>query len=182
MFKNIRSFLLEILETIIISLIFVMVLNVWVAVSELVVGSSMEPSFYGGERIIVEKVSKRFKNFERGEVVVLNPPDSNRDYIKRIIGIPGDVIKILGCNVYIYRNGEQFKLDEPYLFKDTCTEGGTMIKEGRSIKIEDGFYFLLGDNRNRSADSRFFGLVEKNKIVGRVVFRFWPVERVGFLN
>lgn len=177
-----NNFFLDILETVLTSLIVLFIIYMTIAVPEQVSGSSMEPNFYTGERILVEKISKHFRKFDRGDVVVLNPPGSeNIDYIKRIVGIPGDIIKVIDCSVYVSRDGKRFKLDEAYLSKDTCTEGGPGLKDGRSLKIETGYYLVMGDNRSRSADSRVFGLVEGKKIVGRAVFRFWPLNRTGFI-
>ncbi len=177
-----NNFFLDILETVLSSLIVIFVIYMTIAVPEQVSGSSMEPNFYTGERILVEKISKHFKDFERGEVVVLNPPgNDNVDYIKRIVGIPGDIVKVMDCSIYISRDGKKFKLDENYLLQGTCTEGGPDLKDGRSLKIENGLFLVMGDNRDNSADSRFFGLVEQKRIVGRAVFRFWPLSKIGFI-
>ena len=177
-----NNFFLDILETVLSSLIVIFIIYMTIAVPEQVSGSSMEPNFHTGERILVEKISKHFKNFDRGEVIVLNPPgNDNIDYIKRIVGIPGDIIKVMDCSVYVLRDGKRFKLDENYLSKNTCTQGGPDLMDGRSLKIESGLFLVMGDNLDNSADSRFFGLVEQKRIVGRAVFRFWPLTRIGFI-
>ncbi|MFH1295163.1 MAG: signal peptidase I, partial [bacterium] len=88
-----KSFVMEMLETLVSSVIVILVIYSTIAFPELVVGSSMEPNFYTGERILVEKVTKYFSPFKRGDIVVLHPPgNDNIDYIKRIIGVPGDII------------------------------------------------------------------------------------------
>ena len=139
-----NNFFLDILETILSSLIVIFIIYMTIAVPEQVSGSSMEPNFHTGERILVEKISKHFKDFERGEVVVLNPPgNDNVDYIKRIVGITGDIIKVMDCSVYVLRDSKRFKLDENYLTQGTCTEGGPDLKDGRSLKIEDGSFLLI---------------------------------------
>ena len=177
-----NNFLLDILETVLSSLIVLFIIYMTIAVPEQVSGSSMEPNFHTGERILVEKVSKYFRNFERGMVIVLNPPgNDNIDYIKRIVGVSGDIIKVIDCSIYVLRDGKKFKLDESYLSQGTCTQGGPGLKDGRSLKIENGFFLVMGDNRDNSADSRVFGLVEQKRIVGRAVFRFWPLNRMGFI-
>ena len=154
----------------------------FLAFPEVVYGASMEPNFYTGERILVEKVTKHFKKFERGEIIVLHPPGNGSvDYIKRIVGIPGDSIKIKDCSVFISRDGDKFKLEEPYLEKNTCTSATGALREGRSEKIGDNLYFVMGDNRIRSADSRIFGEIDKERIVGRVVFRFWPLNKLRLI-
>lgn len=177
-----RNFLIEMSETFIVSLVIIFAIYKFVAFPTLVWGASMEPTFYTGERVLVEKVTKYFTGFKRGQVVVLHPPESDSlEYIKRIVGVPGDIVKIIDCNVYITRDGEKYKLDEYYLAADTCTKGGIKIKEGRSFKIEDGQYMVLGDNRDKSVDSRIIGLIDSDKILGKVVFRFWPPAKVGFI-
>ena len=177
-----REFFIDIAETLVTSVFVLSMIYLFLAFPEVVYGASMEPNFYTGERILVEKVTKYFKKFERGEIVVLHPPGNNNvDYIKRIVGIPGDSIKIKDCSVFISRDGNKFKLDEPYLGKDICTSSTGALREGRSEKIGDGLYFVMGDNRISSADSRIFGEIKKDRIVGRVVFRFWPLNKISLL-
>lgn len=178
-----ESIFLELAETVLTSIVVIFVIYTTIAIPEQVQGASMEPSFYSGERILVEKITKHFKDFETGEVIVLHPPnDDNIDFIKRVIAVPGDIVKIFKCDVYINRDGEKFKLDEPYLNEGTCTSAGGRIKEGRSFKLEENEYLVLGDNRSRSADSRSFGFIDDDRIVGRVVFRFWPPSQFGYID
>jgi len=174
---------LELVETTLSSIVVLLVLYMTVALPEMVWGSSMEPTFNSEDRIIVDRLTKRFNNdFKRGEVIVFKPNDSSRHLIKRVIGIPGDIIKIYSCNVFVSKNGERYKLSEPYLTNNTCTEGGSIIKEGRSVKLGEEEYVVLGDNRAVSMDSRSLGLISSNDIVGRVVFRFWPASKIGFVR
>lgn len=178
-----KSFFLEMMETLVSSVIVILVIYSTVAFPEMVVGSSMEPNFYTGERILVEKVTRFFKSYKRGDIVVLHPPgNDNIDYIKRIVGMPGDVVKIVDCKVYIKSGEESFLYEEDYLSDGICTIGGVKIKDGRSFKIEGGNYLVLGDNREKSLDSRAFGLVPKERILGKVVYRFWPPAKAGFVN
>ncbi len=182
MFKEVKRLVSELVETFVCSLVVILVLYMWVALPEQVWGQSMEPSFYTGERVLVEKVTKHIEGFNRGDVVVLHPPSNDSiDYIKRIVAMPGELVKVSECNVYIFKDGKTYQLEEPYLKEDTCTKGGSSVKEGRYLKVEDGFYFVLGDNRGNSADSRFFGLVERDRILGKAVLRFWPINKLGFL-
>lgn len=178
-----KQFIIELAETFLFSVIILFLIYMSVGMPEVVFGSSMEPSYHTGERILVEKLTKYFKDYERGEVIVLNPPGKDStDYIKRIIGIPGDAVKIYNCKVFVTRGGERFTLDEPYLAPDTCTTDGPVIGDGKSIKINSGEYLVLGDNREVSADSRYFGVINRDRIMGRVVFRFWPLNRTGFVH
>lgn len=180
---KIKGVILEIGEALIMSFIVIMLLYMFIASVEVVWGPSMEPSFYSGERILVDRITKNLFPLKRGEVVVFFPPgDDDKHYIKRVIGMPGDLFKVIDCGVVISKDGEKFQLDESYLAKDTCTEGSVKIREGRSIKVGDNQYALLGDNRDESLDSRVLGFVDKGRIIGRVVFRFWPLNRIGFVN
>src|SRR3989344_2704815 len=177
-----KNFFLELVETFVVSFIVLTVLYGLIAFPEIVSGASMEPGSEDGDRILVEKVSRIFTGFDRGDLVVLHPPDDdNIDYVKRIIGIPGDVVKISDCEVFITRDGNRFVLEEPYLYENTCTSGGKYFQEGKAQKIEEGYYLVLGDNRDRSADSRVFGPIAQERIVGKAVFRFWPPSKLGFL-
>ena len=172
----------ETIETLVVSFIVIMGIYGFIAMPEVVWGASMEPNFYTGERILVEKITKHFQEYERGEVVVFHPPGSDDiDYIKRIIGVPGDIVKILDCKIYISRDGSKFELQEDYIYDGICTAGGTKVKAGRSLKIEEGQYLVLGDNRDQSLDSRTFGFIDEERIVGRVVFRFWPPPALGLV-
>ena len=177
-----KEFFIDIAETLVTSIFVLSMIYLFLAFPEVVYGASMEPNFYTGERILVEKVTKHFKKFERGEIIVLHPPGNDSvDYIKRIVGIPGDSIKIKDCSVFISRDGDKFKLEETYLEKNTCTSTTGALREGRSEKIGDNLYFVMGDNRIRSADSRIFGEIDKERIVGRVVFRFWPLNKLRLI-
>ena len=183
MSMKIKSYIYEILETILISGIIIFALYYFIASVEVVWGPSMESNFHSGERILVDRISKKISPLKRGEVVVFFPPnDGEKHYIKRVIGVPGDIFKIIDCKVVISRGGSHYILEENYLDKDTCTKGGSVIKEGRSIKVEDGQYILLGDNREDSLDSRILGPIGGDRVVGRVIFRFWPVNKIGFIN
>lgn len=178
-----KDALYEIVETVFTSIIVIFIIYSTVAIPEQVQGASMEPNFFTGERILVERVTKYFKEFKVGEVVVLNPPNNdNIDFIKRIVALPGDIVKIFNCEIQINRDGEKFILYEPYLKENECTTAGGRIKEGRSVKLGDNEYLVLGDNRSKSQDSRVFGFIPKERIVGRVIYRFWPLSEAGFIN
>lgn len=181
--QNIKSLFYELAETFAVSIIVIYLIYTFVASMEVVTGESMEPAFLDGERILVDKVTPYYNDYSRGEVIVLEPPiDENKHYIKRVLGVPGDVFKILDCVVYISNTDGKFLLEEPYLAEGTCTGGGLKIQEGRSIKLGEGEYIVLGDNRDHSIDSRFFGVVTKSDIIGRVVFVFWPPDKIGFIK
>ena len=180
---KLKEAITEIIETVITTLVVIYILYTFVAVPELVYGSSMSPTFETGERVLVEKITKYFRPYDRGEIVVLNPPSNEDvDYIKRVVAIPGDIVKILECKVYISNGGVKYMLDEYYLLPEECTQAGVALKEGRALRLQENEYFVLGDNRQNSADSRFFGPVQGVAIVGRVIYRFWPPSNIGFVN
>ena len=135
-------------------------------------GSSMAPGIQDGDRILVEPWSFLIGEVERGDVVVLRYPlDPRVDYIKRVVGLPGDIVSIGDGQVFV--NGE--RLAEPYVaFHDG--------DDFRTTVVSDGHYFVLGDNRPRSADSREFGQVPADFLRGRVNVRLWPPTRAGWLD
>jgi signal peptidase I len=180
---KIKNFILEIIETILVSGAVILAIYYFIASVEVVWGPSMEPNFHSGERILVDRITRKFSPLKRGDVVVFYPPnDDSKHYIKRVVGIPGDIFKIINCEVVISRDGKHYVLSEDYLEEGTCTEAGSVIKEGRSIRVGEGQYVFLGDNRDQSLDSRNIGLVDGGRLVGRVVFRLWPLGKIGFLK
>ncbi|OGC38423.1 signal peptidase I [candidate division WWE3 bacterium RBG_13_37_7] len=180
---RLKQLFLELLETFLSSVVILLVIYMFVALPEMVWGSSMEPNFHTGERVLVEKITRIFKPaFERGEVVIIKPEGSTRHIIKRVIGIPGDIIKVYNCKVFISRDNSKYVLEEPYLAQNTCTKGGTQVLDGKALKLGNNEYVLLGDNRGVSLDSRILGPIKSDRIVGRVVFRWWPPAKVGFVR
>jgi len=139
-------------------------------------GASMEPNFYDNQYLIIDEVSYRFRAPERGEIVVFRyPKDETQFFIKRVIGIPGDTVTINNGMVFVQPKGtaSPIALDErSYLPPGTETSGLATVTVG-----EDQ-YFVLGDNRSASLDSRYFGIVPKHDIVGRVALRGWPITDV----
>lgn len=177
-----KLFLSDVGESLVSSIMVLAIIYRFVAVPEVVHGASMYPNFDSGERILLEKVTKNFKPYKRGEVVILHPPGNEKvDYLKRIVALPGDVVKIKDCKIYISKDGQKFELQEDYLGSSVCTTEGSFFREGHSIRLSDDEYLVFGDNRGNSIDSRYFGSVRGKNIQGRVVFRFWPLEKAGFL-
>jgi signal peptidase I len=180
---NIRGVIAEVTETFALSFVIIMILYGAVASIEVVSGASMEPNFHTNERILVDKLTPIIDSYRRGDVVVLIPPgEKDIHYIKRVIGLPGETIKIYNCKVYVLINGDKYLIEEDYIPEAVCTTGGTEVKDGRSLKIPENQYLVLGDNRPFSIDSRYIGLVPKDRILGRVIFVLWPIGSAGFLN
>ena len=139
-------------------------------------GSSMIPGIHDGDRILVDHLSYVLGDVQRGDVVVLRCPlDPSLDYIKRVIALPGDEVRIDGERVFV--NGE--RIEEPYVASDE-DEGGARERRSRLCeRIDRDHYFVLGDNRDHSSDSREFGQVPREYLRGRVDFRVWPPDRAG---
>ncbi len=138
-------------------------------------GASMEPNFHDKEYLIIDELSYRFHDPVRGDVIVFRPPENTKEYfLKRIIALPGEHVKISEGRVIIYNaeHPEGVVVDETYLPDDVLTLG-----EVNKVLAADEF-FVMGDNRPNSYDSRRFGAIERSSIVGRAWVRGWPFDRV----
>ncbi|MHB1296450.1 MAG: signal peptidase I [Anaerolineae bacterium] len=161
-----RNWFQELAEAALPALIIVLVVNIFLAQATRVDGQSMIPSLQDNQRIIIEKISYRFRAPERGDIIVLNRPQRAAvPLIKRVIGLPGDTIAIHDGRVYV--NGDA--LNEPYLAEETR---GVMPSQ----LVPEGHVFVLGDNRGSSNDSRAFGMVSFSDIIGRAWVRYWPLD------
>lgn len=147
------------------ALVLAVVIHLFLAQATVVYGQSMEPNLHDHQRLIIEKVSYRLRQPDRGEIVVVDLPSMSEKLIKRVIGLPGDTLSIEAGVVYI--NGVM--LEEPYVFNpDRRTVQSQVIPEGS--------YFVMGDNRGNSNDSRNFGTVTLDQLVGRAWVRYWPLS------
>lgn len=141
-------------------------------------GASMEPNFHNGEYILTNKVLYKFREPQRGDVVIFKSPRNKEvDYIKRIIGLPEDIVK-LENNVF-FVNGKP--IDEPYLAPGISVFGASYLSEGQEIVVPPGTLFVVGDNRPHSSDSREFGPIPMEDLIGVAFFRYWPFDRAGAL-
>jgi signal peptidase I len=137
-------------------------------------GTSMQPELLDQERIFVNKFVYHFENIHRGDIVVFwYPKDPTKSFIKRVVGVPGDVVSIREGQVHI--NGR--RLEERYV-----PQGYQDMDSYPAVRIREGHYYVLGDHRNASNDSRSWGLVPRKYIYGKAVFRYWPVGKAGFLE
>ncbi|KKS03031.1 MAG: Signal peptidase I [candidate division WWE3 bacterium GW2011_GWF2_41_45] len=142
-------------------------------------GSSMHPYLLDKEQIIAEKLSIKFDPLKRGEVIIFWHPKTKSDLlVKRVVGLPGERIKIE--NGFVFIDGK--KLEEPYLASNVVTKGTDFLAEGQEHKIAEGYYIVLGDNRSESTDSRYWGPVQKDTVIGRALAVFYPINNIRLLN
>ncbi len=174
--KKSLFFVLEIIKIVIISLAIIIPIRYFLIQPFFVNGASMEPQFHDGEYIIVDELSYRFQKPQRGEVIVFKYPKMpSQYYIKRIIGLPNEKIKIDQGKITIFndQNPNGFLLDESdYIFTTTKTAFSL------EIKLNEKEYFVLGDNRQASSDSRTWGPLPENFIIGRTWIRAWPLDKI----
>lgn len=178
-FGNLGNYAVEFFETLVIFGAIFASIYLFVAQFHKVSGSSMVPTLHTGDYLITEKLSYRFRDPKHGEIIVLkNPRDESQDFIKRIIAVPGDTLQII--NDVVYLNGQI--LSENYLPRGTPTHSGAFVTEDSQIKVASNQYFVFGDNREHSSDSREWGPVTKEEIVGRAYFRYYPIPDIGLLT
>lgn len=182
---------LEIVETLVLTLVIYLVIHNFVAQPFQVEQSSMVPTVNPGEYVLIDKISPRFQDYQRGDIVVFQPPQGfgqgGVPFIKRVIGLPGDTVSLENGRVFVTpAGGSPIRLEEPYVVR--AVDGGaapTLPKnaDGTSTwTIAPGTYFVMGDNRPDSQDSRFFGPVDRELIIGRAWLRYFPLDRVGFIQ
>ena len=181
MLKNFFIFIFELIKVVVISLLIIIPIRYFLIQPFYVKGASMEPNFYDHEYLIVNEISYRFNAPERGDIVVFRYPRNPQEYfIKRIIGLPGERIQIKDSNIYIYNqdNPDGIKLKELYLTPDAKTYS----MDEKIISLTKDEYYMLGDNRNYSKDSRSFGPVNEGFIIGKILLRGWPFDRINLFE
>ena len=169
-----ESFFKETLKFAIITLVIVLPIRLFIAEPFIVSGASMEPTFENGEYLIVDRISYRFEEPKRGEVIIFRyPKDPTKYFIKRIVGLPGESVTVDGDKVTIVNkdNPNGLVLDESY----TNHNRGGVDK----MTLSDNEYFVMGDNRPQSSDSRIWGPLPKDNIVGRALLRLFPVSKIN---
>lgn len=157
------------------------VIRLFIAAPYVVIGSSMEQNFQDYNYLIIDRFSYDFLQPQRGDVIVFNlPQDTNRALIKRVIGLPGDTVVLSGTaptvTIIDAAHPQGFTLAEPYLSPENLGGASDM-----RVTLGADQYFVLGDNRKVSADSRLWGILPKSDIVGRVLLRLYPVNEIGVL-
>jgi len=168
------NFFLEIAQIAILALVIILITRHFLILPFIVKGASMEPNFHDNEYLIVDEVTYRVRTPERGEIVVFHPPkNEGQYYIKRIIGLPGERVEVKNGKVVIYNDQFPSGVTLPEEYLTEITTGSDSVTLGRDQ------YYLMGDNRNASLDSRSFGYVPKGNIIGRVWIRGLPLEKAG---
>ena len=174
--KQAIEFVMDILETIVFIGSLFIVVYLFILQPNQVKGASMDPTFNSGDYIFTSKVTYKLRQPERGDVVVFRSPrNADIEYIKRVIGLPGDTIMVKSGEVYV--NGAM--LPENYIAaKTSLLENGYLV-EGVEIVVPENYIFVMGDNRPRSSDSREFGPVPINSVIGQVFYRYFPSTKMG---
>ena len=186
MLKSLGTFFLDISEVIVFAIGIFFFVYLLIMRPHKIDGESMMPNYLNAEYLLTEKVNYYINDPKRGEVVVLRPPpvvSMNDEFIKRIIALPGETVMVEEGKVYV--NGKLLK--ESYIPSTTRTYGGSFLTDGVSYKVPPAKYFLMGDNREHSSDSRFWGPVplnlspntDKEGINGRAWLVYWPMKQAG---
>jgi len=174
--KEVLAFIWETIKVVVISLAIILPIRYYLVQPFFVKGASMEPNFEDGDYILVDELSYYFREVQRGEVVIFRyPQQPSQFFIKRIVGLPGETVKIKDDKVTIFndKNPEGFVLNETYLAPEQNTIG-TFV-----TKLDDNEYYVLGDNRLQSSDSRRWGPVNETLVIGRAFLRPWPFTRAS---
>jgi signal peptidase I len=164
----------ETVETLGLSVLLALGIRTFVAEARYIPSGSMLPTLEINDRLIIDKVSYDFGDPQRGDIVVFRPPDAlgqDEAFIKRLIGLPGDVIEVKNGQLYVNNEPQT----EPYIAAKPDYQYGP-------VTVPDDAYLVLGDNRNKSFDSHYWGFLPADHLIGRAVFRFWPPDRLGDLN
>lgn len=187
MYKEIAEWI----KALAIAALIVFVIRQFVFAPFVVDGPSMQPNFYTGERLIVNKIIYSIRNPHRGEVVVFHVPAENRDFIKRVIALPGDKVSYVGDTLIV----NDKVVEEKYLSKSLkkALENGSLFNNGGDLDnfpnenvkeaiVPAGHLLAFGDNRPNSKDSRMIGFVSYDDVIGRADIIFWPLNNVSFVN
>ena len=179
-FRRLGTVFLDIIETIVIALAIFVIAYLFLFQPHQVRGNSMYPNFHDTDYLLTDKISYRLGNPKRSDIIIFHAPQNEEyDYIKRIVGLPGEKISLSEDNQVLINNQI---LNEPYLSKDIKTFGGNFLEIGETMTIPTEKYFVLGDNRNHSSDSRDWGFVPRENIVGKAWFRYWPLDQMGLVT
>lgn len=174
-----ESFFKEIIKFALLAAVIVLPIRLFIAQPFIVSGGSMDPTFANGQYLIVDQISYRFEEPKRGDVIIFRYPlDTKKFFIKRIIGLPSETVKIHNGQIAIAdKEGKKgFALTEPYIDDARKSRIGEI-----SITLKDDEYFVMGDNRNESSDSRIWGPLKRSLIAGRPFIRLFPAGKISYL-
>ena len=178
-FKKFFQYAWEIIKIVVISLVIIVPIRLYVVQPFIVEGDSMTPNFHDGEYLIVDEISYRFRAPQRGEVVILHPPQAEKTYyIKRVIGLPGETLELRDGRIYIYNDefpDGRVLSEVNYLTKNQITE---MAK----VTLKADEYYVFGDNRDNSLDSRRIGPIPLQNIKGRAILRAFPFNKFTIIK
>jgi signal peptidase I len=182
--------LLEIVETLVLTLVIYLLIHNFIAQPFEVEQDSMYPTILEHEYVLIDKLSPRFSDYDRGDIVVFQPPEGFEQggvpFIKRVIGLPGDTISLENGRVFVTPpGGSPVRLEEGYVVEVDGAPADTLPRDAERTSewtVPDGHYFVMGDNRPQSQDSRFFGPIERASIIGRAWLRYFPLDRIGFME
>jgi len=177
--------LVEVVETLVLTLVIFFVIQNFIAQPYQVQQNSMERTLEPGQYVLVDKLTPRWDSYKRGDVVVFSPPatwtQDPTPFIKRVIGLPGDKVEIKDDGK-VYVNG--VALDEPYTYKNDAgvNEPTVPLNDQTTWVIQPGELFVMGDHRQKSADSRAFGPIPESSVIGRAFLRYWPLSTIGIIQ
>ncbi len=178
--RKVYAFLIDALETLLVAGSIFVVVYIFLLRPFQVNGLSMFPTFDNNEGILTNLITLRLSQIERGDVVVFTAPiDKEKDFIKRVIGLPGETVMIKEGSVYI--NGNKFD-ESSYLNPDVKTYGGAFLKEAVPVTVPQDNYFVMGDNRPYSSDSREWGFVTKGGMIGKSWIVYWPPNKISIIT
>ncbi|QIR39134.1 signal peptidase I [Tolypothrix sp. PCC 7910] len=192
-----HSWIAELGRTVVLSIVLALGIRTFVAEARWIPSGSMEPTLHGtpnqweADKIIVDKLKYKFSDPQRGDIVVFSPTDELQKeqyhdaFIKRVIGLPGEKVELRNGKVFINNKPlpeEKYLSNQQRTVIDVCTSGQQPPFLAQSQTIPQNAYLVLGDNRNSSYDSRCWGVVPRQNIIGRAVLRFWPLNHVGGID
>ena len=180
MTDKMRYFLKEWVEPIIIAIVLALLIRTFIVQAFKIPTGSMRPTLIEGDRILVNKFIYKYKNPERGDVIVFrSPEDKKKDFIKRLIALPGESVEISNGTVLINNRA----IDKKSIIKERYYYNrGEFGKEGKQVKVPEDAYYVLGDNSISSRDSRYWGCLPKKYVIGKAFLIYWPLTRIRLIK